>query len=191
MRYLIGLLAFSTLLAFQLEDQIWIMDKGGSITFSTTLETGEKVEGKSERLGSIFRVNDKNINISIPIASFVFEESGLIDQFSSKDYLNEKASASIVFNGTIPKAEMGQFNKDRKYDIEGELIIAGKPKQVIEQITLVEKDGTLTGSVTFTVDLKDHGITLDDVMKTQFGEEFTLTGQLEYKELKFDAAPKN
>lgn len=191
MRIIVRAFALVILLAFQLEDQIWIMDKEGSATFSTTLENGEKVEGKCERLGSIFRLTEKNINISIPLSGFVFEKSGLIDQFTSADYMNAKASPSIVFNGSIPKAEQGKFDKEKKYNIEGELVVGGKPAQIIEEINLVEKDGQLWGSVTFSVNLNNHGIKIDDLMKAQFGEKFTLTCHLNYKLLDFAPKPKN
>ena len=126
--------------------------------FSTT--PAEDIEANNYKVTSNLTSSTGVVVFSVPMQSFEFKKALMQKHYNSKKFLNTKKFPKAKFKGSITNLSVINFFKDGSYtaDVSGDLTIHGITKKVSEKMTLVVKNGAVTGTTTFNITLADFGV---------------------------------
>ena len=115
-----------------------------------------------------------DVKIKIPVTGFIFEKP-LMQEHFNENYMESDKFPDASFTGKIE--EKIDFTKDgtHKVNIKGKLLIHGVEKERTLTATLTIKNGEIAVESKFTVNLKEHKITIPELVFQKIAETVDVT----------------
>lgn len=129
-----------------------------SFDASTSLDALPKAENKTV-IGAI-DTKTGAIQFEANVRNFTFKNPTMQDHFNGDRWMNSEQYPKFTFKGNIVDPSTVDFSKDGTYktEAEGIMTVKGKENKLRVPGTIVVKNGTISLSSEFTIDLADFGI---------------------------------
>ncbi len=165
---------FLMIAAFTVATQAQIyQSKATEVTFFSTAPL-ENITAVNKVVKPLLNTKTGDVNIKVPITGFIFEKA-LMQEHFNENYMESEKYPDAKFVGKIE--ETIDFSKDgtHKVNIKGKLTMHGVEKERTIQATLVIKGGEISIESKFKVTLKDHNITVPELVFQKIAETVDVT----------------
>lgn len=141
----------------------------------------EKIEAHNYQVTSILNAASGEMDFSILIKSFEFENA-LMQEHFNENYMESDQFPKSTFKGKIKGFEKIDLKKNAVHNIEveGEITIHGVTKKITAQGTLEIKDNQLNAKAEFPVALKDFNISVPKIAQGKIAETVLVKADLKY-----------
>ena len=153
----------------------------GNIVFSSEAPM-EKIEASNQKATSVLDAATGNMEFAVLIKAFQFEKA-LMQEHFNENYMESDKHPKALFKGGIADISKVDFSKDGTYavKVKGDLTIHGETKEVETNGTIVIKDGNISASSTFTVEVADYKIEIPKVVRENIAKIVTITVNIDYE----------
>jgi Uncharacterized conserved protein len=130
-----------------------------SFDATTSLDALPKAENKTV-IGAI-DTKTGSIQFEANVRNFTFKNPTMQDHFNGERWMHSEQHPKFTFKGNIVDLSTVDFSKDGTYktEAEGILTVKGKESKLRVPGTVVVKNGAVSLSSEFTINLSDFGIT--------------------------------
>ena len=115
-----------------------------------------------------------DVIVKVPIQGFIFEKA-LMQEHFNENYMESEKYPDASFKGKI--TEPIDWKKDGTYklNIAGKLLVHGVEKDRTLPVVITIKGGEITVESKFTITLKDHNITIPELVFQKIAETVDVT----------------
>lgn len=147
------------------------------VTFDATTPKDALPKAENKTVIASFDKTTGALLFEAAVNNFSFTNPMMQDHFNGEKWLNSGEFPKFTFTGKVDKISKVKFDKDGTYDVEvsGNLTVKGVSKEVSTPAIIVVKGGTVTASSSFSIKLKDYGITGQAIDAGKVAEQPTIT----------------
>ena len=111
------------------------------------------------------------------VNNFAFSNPKIQEHFNGEQWMNSASFPKFTFTGTVNKINKVKFKKDGTYKVNviGSLTVKGIAQPVSAPATVTVTGGVISASSTFSIKLKDYGITGAQIDGGKVAEKPTIT----------------
>jgi polyisoprenoid-binding protein YceI len=141
---------------------------GGEASFFSKAPL-ENIAASTKTVNSLLNTQNGKITFIIPITSFKFEKALMQEHFNEK-YMESDKFPNATFDGKVN--ETIDYTKDGTHEVSvtGKLTIHGVEQERTIKGTITVKGGQITINSDFTVAVKDHKITIPQLLFENIAE---------------------
>lgn len=147
------------------------------VNFDATTPKDKHPKAENKTVIASFDKTSGALSFEVTVNNFSFANPTVQEHFNGDKWLNSPAFPKFTFTGTVDKIKKVKFNKNGSYavNVTGKLTIKGVSKQISTPATIVVKDGVVTATSTFSIKVKDYGITGQAIDAGKVSEKPTIT----------------
>lgn len=147
--------------------------KTTEITFFSTAPL-ENITAVNKVSRPLLNTKSGDVQIKVPITGFIFEKP-LMQEHFNENYMESEKFPDATFKGKIQ--ETVDYTKDgtHKVNIKGKLTVHGVEKERTLPATLVIKGSEITVESKFQITLKEHNITVPELVFQKIAETVDVT----------------
>lgn len=153
----------------------------GNIVFSSDAPM-EKIEASNQKATSVLDAATGKMEFAVLIKAFQFEKA-LMQEHFNENYMESSKFPKATFKGAIADISKVDFSKDGAYPVQvkGNLTIHGETNEVETAGTIMVKDGKISASSTFEVEVADYKIEIPKVVRENIAKVVTITVNIDYE----------
>ena len=131
----------------------------------------ENITAVNKTTKPILNASTGDVLVKVSIQGFVFEKA-LMQEHFNENYMESEKYPQAIFKGKINDNDKVNYKKDGVYkvSITGKLTIHGVEQDRTIDAVLTVKGGTVTVDTMFKVALKDHNITIPELLNQKISE---------------------
>lgn len=116
------------------------------------------------------------------VNNFSFTNAMIQDHFNGEKWMNAAAFPKFVFVGKVDKVNKIKFAKNGTYEVKvsGNLTVKGISKPVSAPATVTVTNGVVTATSSFSIKLKDYGITGQAIDAGKVAEKPTVSVSVQF-----------
>jgi polyisoprenoid-binding protein YceI len=116
------------------------------------------------------------------VNNFAFTNPMIQDHFNGDKWMNSATFPKFTFSGKVDKMDKIKFDKNGTYDVEvsGDLIVKGISQKIAAPATVTVKDGAVSATSTFSIKLKDYGVTGQAIDAGKVAENPNITVSVQF-----------
>ncbi|MEL0457127.1 YceI family protein [Flavobacteriaceae bacterium SZ-1-7] len=165
MKNLIIILFF---LGFNAFSQNKYLTKTGSVTFEASIPSFEEVKASNNSVTAITNLENNEFAALVLVKGFRFKNA-LMEEHFNENYAESNQYPKATFKGEISKSS-------NKHLINGILTFHGKSKQLKDiPVTYVMKEGAITLSGSFIVNVSDFDIKIPKIVQNKVSESVNVS----------------
>lgn len=152
------------------------------IAFNATTPKDALPKAENKTVNASFDKVTGALAFEASVNNFAFTNPMMQEHFNGDKWLNSAAFPKFIFTGKVEKVNKIKFNKNGTYEVEvsGNLSIKGVSKPVTAPATVTVKDGVISARSTFSIKLKDYGITGQAIDAGKVAEKPTITVAVQF-----------
>lgn len=172
MKHFIFLLLLAFVPGSLLRAQIYT-SKSTEITFFSTAPL-ENITAVNKVAKPLINTKTGDVQVKVPITGFIFEKP-LMQEHFNENYMESEKFPDATFKGKLE--ENIDWTKDGTYkvNIKGKLTVHGVEKERTLPATITIKGGIATVESKFDIVLKDHNITVPELVFQKIAEKVEVT----------------
>lgn len=147
----------------------------GEVEFYTSSILSD-IEATSEDIAVSLDVASRQVDITIPIASFEFEYEMMQDHFN-EEYMESDKYPNATFQGVISQ-DISDLSDEMEVDVSGTLNIHGVEKQTNFKAKLAKKDGFTVVRCKFTIVFKDFNVDEPSILTKSVAKDVGMKSKL-------------
>jgi hypothetical protein len=142
----------------------------------------ENIEANNNKVLSIVDLSKGQVAVDLLIKAFEFEKK-LMQEHFNENYLESEKFPKSTFKGTftVPDGLKARTDGTYELDVKGDLTIHGVTKPIETKSTLTLKDGKLSGTLLFNVNVKEFEIKIPNVVVKNIAESVEVTANFDYE----------
>jgi hypothetical protein len=154
--------------------------KNGLISFYSKA-TLEDIKADNNEVLSVINIATGDIQFSLLNTGFHFKKETMEEHFN-EDYMESDKYPKSTFKGKIINLSEINFTKDGTYNttVGGDLLIHGVSNKVNATGTIIIKDGIISATSKFKIQLADYKITIPGVVQNHIAETIEITVSCNY-----------
>ena len=148
---------------------------------STAIDNLPKAENKT--VIAVLDTKAGTVSFEANVKNFAFSNPTIQEHFNGEKWLNSDTYPSFTYKGKITSQSKVDFTKDGSYPVvvEGTLSVKGKEQTIKAPATIVVKNGAVSATSSFTINLADYGITGAPIDGGKVAKEPKITVSADFK----------
>ena len=158
--------------------------RDGTISFSASSPL-EKIEATSRGATAVIDAASGAVEFAVLIKGFIFEKA-LMQEHFNENYMESDKFPKALFKGEVLNLDKVNLEKDGEYPVKvkGSLTIHGVTNEIESPGKFIVKDGNITASSSFTVEVADYDIQIPAVVRDNIAKEVRIDIEAGLQELK-------
>ncbi len=147
------------------------------VVFDATTAKDALPKAENKAVIASFDKTTGAIMFEAAVNNFAFSNPMIQEHFNGDKWMNSASFPKFTFSGKVDKLSKIKFDKNGDYDVEvsGNLTVKGVSQPISVPATVTVKDGTLSAKSSFSIKLKDFGITGQPIEAGKVAEKPTVT----------------
>jgi len=135
----------------------------------------EDIKAENNQVYVVIDVEKKQLAFSSLLKGFIFPKS-LMQEHFNENYVESDKYPKSTYKGKITNFSDVDLTKDGSYPVKmsGQLTIHGVTKEVPAKGTITVKDGKVSGTAKFKIELEDFNIEIPAVVKDKISKNVNL-----------------
>lgn len=152
------------------------------VSFDATTPKDALPKAENKTVIASFDKTSGALAFEAAVNNFAFTNPMIQDHFNGDKWLNSAAFPKFTFAGKVDKLSKIKFDKDGTYEVEvsGNLTVKGVSQPVSAPATVTVKDGVISANSSFSIKLKDYGITGQAIDAGKVAEKPTVTVSVQF-----------
>lgn len=145
----------------------------------------EKIEAHNSKATAVLDAGSGNMEFAVLIKAFQFEKA-LMQEHFNENYMESDKFPKALFKGEVLNLDKVNLEKDGEYPVKvkGSLTIHGVTNEIESPGKFIVKDGNITASSSFTVEVADYDIQIPAVVRDNIAKEVRINIEAGLQELK-------
>ncbi len=153
----------------------------GNIVFSSEAPM-EKIEASNQKATSVLDAKSGKMEFAVLIKAFQFEKA-LMQEHFNENYMESDKFPKALFKGAIVDMSKIDLSTDGTYavKVKGDLTIHGETKEVETDGNIEVKDGKISATSTFEIEVADFKIEIPKVVRDNIAKIVSITINIDYE----------
>lgn len=180
MKTLVFISLLIAVVTFNSYSQDKFITKTGHVWFHSKTDFKE-IEAHNRQATSILDVKTGEVVVSVFIRDFKFDNQ-LVEEHFNENYIESHKYPKAKFKGKITNIASVDLTKDGTYtcNVEGEMDMHGKIKQIKEKGTAVVKGGKIKATANFKITADEFAIAIPEIVKDKIAKFIDVYIEFEY-----------
>jgi len=155
----------------------------GKVSFTSEAPL-ENIEGHNSNATSVIDISSGRMEFAILIKAFQFKKA-LMQEHFNENYLESDKYPKATFKGNITNIDVIDLTKDGEYEVnvKGDLTIHGETKAIESPGKIIVKDGQISASASFEVEVADFKIEIPAIVRDNIAKIVQINIAVNYEEL--------
>jgi len=147
------------------------------VSFDATTPKDALPKAENKTVIASFDKTTGAVAFEAAVNNFAFSNPKIQEHFNAATWMNSASFPKFTFTGSVDKISKVKFKKDGVYKVTvtGNLTVKGIAKPISAPATVTITGGAISAAATFSIKLKDYGITGAPIDGGKVAEKPTIT----------------
>jgi len=147
------------------------------VSFDATTAKDALPKAENKTVIASFDKTTGAVAFEAAVNNFAFSNPKIQEHFNTATWMNSASFPKFTFTGKVDKISKIKFTKDGTYkvNVSGSITVKGISQAISIPATVTVKGGAIAATATFSIKLKDFGITGTPIESGKVAEKPTVT----------------